>query len=103
MPDSVRLNSWKNFLGTLRLIYLETWVMHSSANPGLSVFCDRLFLVFSGVSLETAANFLLFLKVPMILREKSVSCEDWIDFETCNKNVDLFYYEGKKVPTKANS
>ena len=44
--------------------------MYSWAIPGPSVFSEWLFLVFSGVSLETAANFLLFLKVAMILREK---------------------------------
>ena len=58
MRDSVRLNSWKSFSVTFPLISSETWVMYSSANPGLSVFCDRLFLVISGVSVETAAYFL---------------------------------------------
>ena len=36
----------------------------------LEPILDWVLLVFSGVSLETAANFLLFLKVTMILREK---------------------------------
>ena len=40
------------------------------ATSGSSVFCNWLFLVYSGVSLETAASFFLFLKVAMILREK---------------------------------
>ena len=53
--------------------------MYSWAIPRSSVFCDSMFLVFSGVSLEIAASFLLFLKVAMILRKSSVSCEDWID------------------------
>ena len=70
MRDSVRINSWESFLLTLPSISSETWVMYSSAIPGLSVFCDWLFLVFSGVSLETAAKFPLFLNVAMILREK---------------------------------
>ena len=70
MRDSVRLCSWESFLETLRSFSLKTWAMYSSAIPGSSVFCDRLFLVFSGVSLETAANFLLFLNVAMILKEK---------------------------------
>ena len=42
---------------------------------GSSVFCDWLFLVISGVSLETAANFLLILIVAMILKEKL--CQFW--------------------------
>ena len=68
--------------------------MYSSAIPGLSVFCGWLFLVFSGISLESAANFLLLLNVAMILRESSVSCGDWNDFDFL-KNVDLLNYEGK--------
>ena len=39
------------------------------------MFCALLFPVPSGVSLETAANFLLFLNVSMKLREKI--CERW--------------------------
>ena len=73
--DSVRLNSVESFLVTLPSISSETWEMYSWAISGLSVFCDWPFLVFSGVSLETAANFLLFLKVAMILREKF--CQQW--------------------------
>ena len=42
--------------------------MYFSAIPGLSVFYDWLFLVFSGVSLETAANFILFLNVAIIVK-----------------------------------
>ena len=79
MRDSVRLNSWESFSMTLPSIFSETWVIYSSAIPGLSVFCDWLFLEFSGVFLEIASNFLLFHKVPMTLKEKLVSCEDWID------------------------
>ena len=69
--------------------------MYSSAIPGLSVFCDWLFLVFSGVSLESAANFLLLLNVAMNLIEKL--CQLWRlkGFLFYYKNVDLFYYEGK--------
>ena len=74
--DYVRLNSWESFSVTLSSNFPETWVMHSSAIPGLSVFWDWLFLVFSGVSFETAANFLPFLNVAIFLREKLVSCED---------------------------
>ena len=69
MRDSVRLNSLENFLVTLPSISSETWEMYSWAIPGSSVFCDWLFLVISGVSLETAANFLLFHNVSMILKE----------------------------------
>ena len=61
---------------TLSLISSETWVMYSSAIPGLSVLCDWLFFVFSGVSLEAAANFFLFPNFAVILRGKIVSCED---------------------------
>ena len=49
--------------------------MYFSGIPRLSVFCDWLFLVFSSVSLQIAANFLFFLKVARILREKL--CELW--------------------------
>ena len=70
MGDTVRLNSWESFLVTLPSIFSKTWVIYSSAIPGLSVFCDWLFLVFSGASPETASNFLLFLNVAMTLREK---------------------------------
>ena len=41
--------------------------MYSSAIPGLSVFCDWLFLLFSASSPEIAANFLSFLNVAIIL------------------------------------
>ena len=74
--DSVRLNSFESFLVTLTSLSSQTWEMYSWAIAGSSVLCDWLFLVFSGVSLETAANFLLFLKVAMILREKF--CQLWI-------------------------
>ena len=75
MHDSVRLTFRESFLVTLPSIFSETWVMYSSAIPGLSVLCDWLFLVFSGVSLETAANFLLFINVAIILREEL--CQLW--------------------------
>ena len=75
MCDSVRLNSLESFSVNLPSISSETWAMYSSAIPGSSVFCDWLFLVFSGVSIETACNFLLFLNVAMILREKL--CQLW--------------------------
>ena len=69
MRDSVRLNSLESFLVNLPSIFSETWEMYSWAIPGSGVFCDWLFLVFFVVSLETAANFLLFLNVAMILRQ----------------------------------
>ena len=75
MRDSVRLKSWENFLVTLPSISSETWVMYSSAIPGLYVFCHWLFLVFPGVSLETVPNFLSFLNVAIILKEKL--CQLW--------------------------
>ena len=75
MRDSVLLNSFESFLITLPPISLETREIYSGSLPESSVFCDWLLLVFSGVSLETAASFLLFLKVTMILREKF--CQQW--------------------------
>ena len=43
------------------------------------MFCVLPLLVLSGVSLETGANFLLFLSVAIFLEEgKLVSDEDWI-------------------------
>ena len=77
--DSVRLKFFESFLLTLPSISSETWEMYSWANSGSSVFCDWLSLAFSGVSLETAANFLLFLKMPWYWGKKSVSGEDWIE------------------------
>ena len=70
MRDSVRLNSLESFLVTFLSIFSEIYAMYSPANPGLSVFCDWLFLVFSDVSLESAANFFFFLNFAIILREK---------------------------------
>ena len=68
MRNSVRLNSWEKLLMTNSLIFSETWVMYPSAIPGLSLFCDWLFFVYSGVPLETASSFFLFVNVAMILR-----------------------------------
>ena len=34
----------------------KIWLIHSLAVPGLDVFCDLLFHVFSSVFLETAAK-----------------------------------------------
>ena len=85
MRDYVRLNSWESFLVTLPSTPSETWVMYSSAIPGLGVCCDWFFLIFSGVFLENAAKFLFFLNVAIILREKLVSCGDGIDFYFLNK------------------
>ena len=73
--DSVLVNSFESFLVTLPLISSKTWEMYSWSISGSNVFSDWLVLVFSGVSLETAADFLLFLKVAMILREKF--CQQW--------------------------
>ena len=73
--DSVLVNFFESFLVTLPSISSESWEMYSWAISRSSVFCDWLLLVFSGVFLETAANFLLFLKSAMILREKF--CQQW--------------------------
>ena len=58
--DSVLLNSWNSLL-----------VMYSSTTPTTNVFCDWLFLVISCVSLETTANFSLFLSAAILPKEKS--------------------------------
>ena len=68
--DYIRLNSWDSFLVTVPSISYETWVMYSSVIPGTSLFKDRLFLALSFVSLETSANFQLFLSVATILEKK---------------------------------
>ena len=104
MRDSVQLNSWENFLVTLPSISSETWAMYSSAIPGLSVFSDWSFLVFSGVFLETAANFLLFLNVAIILRVKLVSCETelMLSFIFFNRSLISFFMR-EKVSINANS
>ena len=100
--DSVQLNSWKSFLVTLPSISSETWVMYSSAIPGLHVFCDCLFLVSSGVSVETSANFLLLFKIAINLREKLIICEDWMNLHFINKfSISSFVRE--KVSMLANS
>ena len=95
MRDSVRLNFWESLLVTFSSVSSETWVMYSSAIPGISVFCDWLFLVFSGVSPETAANFLLFVNVSIILTEKLVSSEDWSDVYFPKQIGRLLFFEGK--------
>ena len=102
MRNYVQLNSWESVLVTLPSISSETWVTYSSVIPGLSVFRDWLFLQFSRVSLETAANFLLLLNVAIILREKLFSCENWIDFYFLNKLL-ISSFMGEKVSKNANS
>ena len=102
--DSVRLNSFESFLVTLPSISSETWEMYCWAISGSSVFCDWLFLVFSGVSLETAANFSLFLKVAMILREKF--CQQWRlnwSFHHLTNSDNILLLWEKKVSINANS
>ena len=94
MRDSARLNSWRSFLVTLRSISLEIWVMYSSAIAGLSVFCDWLFFVFSGLS-KLPITFSFFLRVAINLREKLVSCEDWNDLFFFNSSLISYFYEVK--------
>ena len=69
--------------------------MYSPAIPGLNVFCDYVFFVFSGVSRETATSFVLFLIVATTLRKRLVSCQDCIDFLLLQQIVDLLFFEGK--------
>ena len=71
--DSVRLNSWDSFLVTLSSISSDTKVMYSSVIPGTNLFRDWLFLA---PSLETAANYCLFLSFA-ILRKKGKAQQVW--------------------------
>ena len=92
----VWLNSFERFLVTLPLTSSETWGMYSWAISRSSVFSDWLFLVFPGVSPETAAKFLLFVKFAMILRQKF--CQLWRlnwSFLFYNKNVIIILIKGK--------
>ena len=71
MRDSVLLNSWDSFLTTLPSISSETCVIHFLLILGTDVFRDWPFLGCSScVSLVTAANFCLFLKVALFLKGK---------------------------------
>ena len=92
--DSVPLNCLEIFLITLPSISSETWEMFFWAISGSRPFGDWLFLVFSGVTLETAASFFFFLKVAMILREKFR--QQWrLKWFFIVPSDDLLYYEGK--------
>ena len=82
MRDSVRLNCGESFFMTFPSISSETRVMCSLAIPGVSVFCNWLFPVYSSVSPETVANFLILLIVAIILRKKlwQLWRLNWLDF-----------------------
>ena len=73
MRDYVLLNSFESFLVTLPSISSETWEIYSWVSSGSRTFGALPLLVLSGVSLETAANFLLFLNVAIKLGEKVFS------------------------------
>ena len=75
MRYTIRLISLESCLVTLTSISSETWEKYSWAIRGSSVFCDWLFRVLSGVPLETAALFTLFLNDDTILRENL--CHLW--------------------------
>ena len=60
------------------------------------MFCVLPLLVLLGVSLETAASFLLFHNVAMLLREKSVSGEDWIWALYFYNSQSLLLLRGKR-------
>ena len=76
MRDFVLLNSWYSFLVNLPSISSETCATYSSVILGADEFCDWLFLGNSCVSLDTAANFRLFLNVAIFGR---FNCgEHWI-------------------------
>ena len=71
MRDSVVLNSWDRFLVTLPSISSEICVIYSSVILGMNLFRDWPFLGCSScVSVETAANFCLFLNVAIFLKGK---------------------------------
>ena len=71
MRDSVMLNSWDSFLATPPSISSETCAIFRSLILGRDVFRDWPFLgCSSSVSLVTSANFRLFLKVAIFLKEK---------------------------------
>ena len=101
--DSVWLISFQKILVTLPWISSKTWEMYFWAVSGSSVLCDWVFVVFSDVFLDTAAEFLLFLKVALKLRENSVSCEGWIDFNFYNNGEYLLLLWEKRVCIKVNS
>ena len=95
--DSARLNSFESFLVTLTSISSETWEIYSWGISGSSVSSDWLFLVFSGLSLETTANFRLILKVAMVLREKI--CQLWrlnLSSILYNKSVNLLIWRSER-------
>ena len=73
MQDSVLLKYWDNLLVTLPPICSETCVMYLSVIQGKDMFYDWLFLVFSCVSLETAANFCLVPNVANIWKLKKLT------------------------------
>ena len=64
-------------LVTLPSISSKTFAIYSSMIPGADEFCDWMFLGYSCVSLDIAANFSLFLKVA-IFGKRFNSGEDWI-------------------------
>ena len=57
MRDSIPLNSWDSFSVNLPSFSSETCVTYYSIIPETNVFCDWLFLDYSCVCLEPAANF----------------------------------------------
>ena len=65
----------REFLSYSPIDLFRTWEMYSWVDSGSSTFCALLPLLPSGVSLETAANFLLFLNVAILLRKNS--CQWW--------------------------
>ena len=91
------------FFSDLSFNFFRNLKMYSWAIPGSIVFCDWVFLVFSGAYLETAANILLFLKVAMIVGEKF--CQlwrlNWI-FKYISK-AKFSSYHASKVSIEANS
>ena len=75
--DSVQLNSPDCFIVNLPSFSSDTQVMYSLVLPGTNVICNWPFLTLSCASLETAANFHLFLSVAITRkRGKLDSSED---------------------------
>ena len=94
---------FESFLVTLPSISSEISEMYSWVVSGSSEFRDWVSLVFSGVSLETAASFLLFFNVAINLREKISQLWKliWV-FNFITQAKISSYYE-VKVSTKTNS
>ena len=98
MSDSVRLISSDSFLVTLSSISSEIWVIYSSLITGTNVLCDWVFLTLSCDSLDTAANFRLFLSIIIISKKREVQ-QLWIKYYLwMNSRQDIIFLIFKREP-----